>query len=201
MNSDGWDKRYSEHDAPYGLAPNDYLRSVADRLPQRGRVLCLAEGDGRNALFLASRGHVVTALDFSPVALRKIEERARAAGVEITTVTADLTDYAIEPNTWDAIVSIWCHVPGDVRARLHREVVAALRPNGALVIEAYRPEQLAHRTGGPPTTDRTYAPEALRTELAGLEIVEMNAIEREIHEGVFHNGHSAVLQLFAVKPA
>lgn len=193
-----WDERYGQPGYAYGTEPNDFLVSVAGHIP-KGPVLCIAEGEGRNAVFLARQGHSVTAVDASSVGLGKAEALARQHGVELETVVADLASYAIEPGAWAGIVSIWCHLPQPLRARVHRAAVAGLRPGGAFVLEAYTPAQLAFGTGGPKTTDLLFRLDELRQELAGLELVHAAEVEREIHEGTFHEGRSAVVQVLGIK--
>lgn len=165
-----------------------------------GDVLCLAEGEGRNAVFLARRGHRVLAVDASAVGLAKAAQLAEEHGVRIETLTADLADLVIEPGRWDAIVSIFCHVPPPIRRTLHRQAVAGLRPGGLFVLEAYTPAQLEFRTGGPPTVELLMTLADLREELAGLEFLQALEIERDVVEGRLHTGRGAVVQIVARKP-
>lgn len=195
-----WDERYSEPGYAYGTEPNDFLAEVAAALPP-GPVLCLGEGEGRNAVHLAARGHAVTAVDASRVGLGKARALARERGVEIETVVADLADYAIRPAAWSGIVSIWVHLPPELRARVHRACVEGLVPGGAMVIEAYTPRQLAHGTGGPRDAILLLTLEALRRELEGLDFEITRELDREVHEGAFHRGLSSVVQVLARKPA
>lgn len=194
-----WDERYSGEDYAYGTEPNDFLVAAASGLPA-GRILCLGEGEGRNAVWLAGRGHDVTAVDASAVGLEKARRLAVSRGVTITTVHADLAAYPDEPGAWDGIVSIFCHLPPPLRADLHRRCVAGLITGGLLLLEAYAPGQVGRGTGGPPSAELMMDARTLRDELAGLEILELHEGEREIHEGEFHNGLGAVVQLVARKP-
>jgi len=194
-----WDERYTDPDYVYGTEPNEYLASVIDRIP-RGKVLCLCEGEGRNATWLAQQGCDVTAVDASKVGLRKARDLAAARGVEIDTVVSDLAHFDIEPDAWDAIVSIFCHVPPELRARLHRQCVGGLRPGGVLVLEAYTPRQIEYGTGGPPTAELTMHLQALEAELAGLEFLYARELDRDVVEGKFHTGLGAVVQILARKP-
>ncbi|WP_018175775.1 MULTISPECIES: cyclopropane-fatty-acyl-phospholipid synthase family protein [unclassified Thioalkalivibrio] len=194
-----WDERYAEDDYVYGTEPNDFLRAAVANVP-RGRALCLAEGEGRNAVFLAQQGFDVLAVDSSAVGLQKAQRLAEDRGVQIETLVADLADYAIDPDSWDLIVSIFCHLPPDVRRRLHAEVVAGLRPGGVFILEAYTPAQLEWGTGGPPTAELMMTREALTEELDGLEFEEAVERERDVIEGRFHTGRGAVVQVLAHKP-
>ena len=194
-----WDQRYSAQEYVYGKEPNDFLVSVASEWPP-GRVLCLGEGEGRNAVWLAQRGFAVTAVDASTVGLAKARRLAGERGVAIETIGADLARFVIEPGHWDAVVSIFCHLPAAVRAALHRRVVAGLRSGGRFVLEAYTPRQLQLGTGGPPVLELMMDLQTLRAELAGLDLAHAVETEREIQEGQFHHGVGAVVQILARKP-
>lgn len=194
-----WDSRYSEPGFVYGTEPNEFLVSAARHIP-KGRVLCLAEGEGRNAVYLASLGYDVTGVDSSAVGMKKSVELAKSRNVTITTVVADLAEFIIEPNRWNGIVSIFCHLPPELRARIHHASVAGLRPGGAFVLEAYTPRQLVLKTGGPQSLELMMTLEVLREELRGLELVEAREIERVVNEGHFHRGPGAVVQVVGIKP-
>lgn len=194
-----WDERYQGEDFVYGTAPNDFLRSQVGQLPA-GRILCLAEGEGRNAVFLAEQGFTVTAVDQSSVGLAKAERLAAERGARIETVVADLADFDIQRESWDGIVSIFAHMPPPVRRHVHREVVRGLKPGGAFLLEAYRPEQLQYNTGGPPVVEMMMDLEGLRAELTGLHFEYAEETVRDIHEGALHHGQGAVVQLRARKP-
>ena len=193
-----WDERYSQPGYAYGTGPNDFLVSVADRIP-RGPVLCLAEGEGRNAVYLAQQGHQVTAVDQSPVGLAKAHELAKSRGVSVETVPSDLAQYTIRPGAWAGIVLVWVHVPPELRRAVHAAAVAGLRPGGALVLEAYTPAQVGRGTGGPPTKDLLMDLATLREELAGLDLEIGRELEREVQEGRFHQGRPAVVQVLGFK--
>jgi SAM-dependent methyltransferase len=191
-----WDARYAEEGWAFGTEPNDFLREQAHLLPP-GRVLCLAEGQGRNAVWLAQRGHDVTAMDQSAFGLEGARRLAAERGVSITTVRADLAEFEIEPGAWAGIVSIFAHVTGDLRARVHAKVEKGLAPGGVFLLEAYRPEQIGRGTGGPAEDERMVNLERLRRELPTLEFVVAREIDREVLEGHRHHGMSSVVQLVA----
>jgi len=193
-----WDERYGDDDYAYGKKPNDYLVGVIDQLP-RGKVLCLAEGEGRNAVYLAENGFDVLAVDSSAVGLKKAEKLASARGVTIKTLCIDLADFKIKPGSWDVIVSIFCHVPPDIRESLHQQVVEGLHAGGYLVLEAYTPEQLTYKTGGPPDEKMTMTLAALQEELSGLEFIHGKELVRQVVEGKYHTGKGAVVQVLASK--
>ncbi|MGM0553551.1 MAG: SAM-dependent methyltransferase [Pseudomonadota bacterium] len=194
-----WDERYDTDEFVYGEEPNEFLRNAIMGVPA-GRALCLAEGEGRNAVFLAEQGFDVLAVDSSAVGLQKARRLAEARGVWIETLVADLADYAIESGAWDLIVSIFCHLPAEVRRRLHHEVVAGLRPGGVFILEAYTPAQLELGTGGPPTAALMMGLDDLSSELDGLEFEHATERERDVVEGRLHSGRGAVVQILAHKP-
>lgn len=190
-----WNHRYGLPGWAYGTEPNDFLREAAPLL--EGPVLCLGEGEGRNAVFLAQRGLDVTAIDLSPKALEKAQQLAAERGARITTQEADLADYDLGDQKWGAITSIWCQLPPWLRERVHHDVARALKPGGRFVLEAYTPAQLAFDTGGPKSLELLYEPKDLRTDLAALEFERFSEQEREVQEGTWHRGRSAVVQVLA----
>lgn len=194
-----WDERYAEPEFVYGKEPNEFLAGVVDRIPP-GPVLCLAEGQGRNAVFLAQSGRTVTAVDRSSVGLVRAHELAKERGVTIKTVQADLAGYTIRPGAWSGIVSVFMHLPKPLRTRVYRGAAAGLAPGGVFILEAYSPRQLALGTGGP--KDASVLPELheLEESLAGLELEIARETEREVVEGKYHRGRSAVIQILARKP-
>ncbi|MDP2316390.1 MAG: class I SAM-dependent methyltransferase [Pseudomonadota bacterium] len=191
-----WDLRYGEPEPAYGYEPNEFLRAMAEKIPP-GPVLCLAEGQGRNAVWLASQGWEVTAIDASSVGMESARRLARARGVLIETIVADLSTWEGPHGHWAGIVAIFGHFPAPVRERVHRAIPSWLRPGGVLLLEAYRPEQLQHGIGGPPDLRLLYTLEQLAADFAELEIERLEAVDREVREGRYHTGSGAVVQLVA----
>jgi SAM-dependent methyltransferase len=192
-----WDQRYGDtEDYVFGTAPNDFLAECAPHLPA-GPVLCLAEGEGRNAVHLARLGHEVTAIDVSEVGLAKAQKLAASAGVKITTELADLADYDFGVQRWTAVVSIFCHLLPTLRREVHTQVERCLRPGGMFVLEAYAPEQVQHNTGGPVREpERLMDLASVKTEFTNLAWHIARSIERPVLEGPGHTGMAAVTQLF-----
>lgn len=193
-----WDQRYGGEDLVYGEEPNAFIASIVDRLPA-GRVLCIGEGEGRNAVYLASQGFAVTAIDLSEVGLDKARRLAARRGVAIETVRADLTEHAFGEG-WSAIINVWCHMPSASRRVVHAKVAAALAPGGLYAIVHYTPAQLAFATGGPKDPDMLLTAEALRAELPTLTWLHLEEAVRVVHEGPLHGGESAVLWGLAQAP-
>ncbi|HNA28686.1 MAG TPA: class I SAM-dependent methyltransferase [Thiobacillaceae bacterium] len=194
-----WNERYSAEEYVFGTEPNDFLVEAARNIPP-GRVLCLGEGEGRNAVHLAGLGHDVLAVDAAMVGLAKANKLARSRGVTLRTRFADLGRFPIEPGSWDLIVSIFCHMPSEVRAGLHQRVAAGLKPGGLFILEAYTPRQLEFGTGGPPVAELMMTLAALREELAGLQFLHAVELDRDVLEGSLHTGRGAVVQVVARKP-
>lgn len=193
-----WDERYQGDAYLYGKEPNDFLREMAERIPQ-GRVLCLADGEGRNGVYLAALGYEVISVDSSKVGLQKAERLAHECKVSITTVVSDLSDFEIEPNNYTGIVSIFCHLPPAQRAALYTRCVQGLSVGGVMLIESYTPQQQAYGTGGPPDSQRLVSLDTLKQELKGLLFEHACECERTISEGRGHQGKSAVVQVLATK--
>lgn len=195
-----WNQRYSEEGFAYGTEPNDFLKAQWIRLPKRGRILCLAEGEGRNAVFLAKQGFAVTAVDQSQVGLKKAANLAFEHGVEITTRVADLENYDLGSEVWDGIVSIAAHVPPLLRKELHAQVANSLKVDGVFLLEAYTKRHLdMDGVGGPPKKELFMSLDELEIELEGMEFIIGAEVERNISEGKYHQGNSAVVQVVACK--
>jgi SAM-dependent methyltransferase len=196
MDAAFWNDRFAVAHHIYGEAPNDFAAQCASQIPA-GPVLCLAEGEGRNAVYLAALGHRVTAVDQSEVGMAKARRLAAKRGITIETVVADLENFSITPDTWVGIVATFAHFPPPLRRRVHRAVVAGLKPAGVFILEAYTPAQLAFGTGGPKSPELLMTLAGLRDELEGLELLVGREIEREVIEGDGHIGRSAVVQILA----
>lgn len=195
-----WNERYVDAFAAYGTQPNDFVRAVAGAIPE-GPVLVIAAGEGRDAVFLAERGHAVTAMDQSEVGLANAATLAARRQVELVTVVADLAEFELGTARWAGIVSVWAHVPPDLRRKLHQASVRALKPGGAFVMEIYAPAHLDRPgTGGPPDAALLLTSDAARQELAGLDFVLCQQVQREVAEGRYHHGPSTTTQVLAFRP-
>jgi SAM-dependent methyltransferase len=194
-----WDERYGESAFVYGVEPNEFLVSAAPWLPAGAEILSLGEGEGRNALFLAKAGHQVTAVDQSDVGLAKAARLAREAGCSVDTQVADLADFDLGVERYDAIVSIFCHLPAALRQSIHARIKRALRPGGLYLTESYSPEQLQYDTGGPKDGEMLVSLDELAREFADFEQLQAYAGTREVNEGEFHRGLAAVTQFVGRK--
>jgi protein-L-isoaspartate(D-aspartate) O-methyltransferase len=203
-----WNERYKKGWA-YGKEPSSFLASAAAK-HLVGRppldILCLFEGQGRNAVHLASLGHRCTVVDASSVGLFKARLLAEQRGVEsklLTFVTADLVRWSpATSHSFDAIVSVFGSVDPPARARLHRVCMSALRPGGLVIVEAFAPQQAemrGSRAAGPPA-DLLVSPAMLEAEFAGLEVLVSEVVEERLRDGPFHRGPAALCHFVARKP-
>ena len=199
-----WNERYADTEYAYGKKPNGFLVAECHRIKagqvEPAQVLCLAEGEGRNAVFLASKGYSVTAVDQSRQGLEKTKQLGREMGVEITTIETDLNNFEINPTYWDAIISISAHLPPLIRKKVHQQVVSGIKPGGVLILEAYTEKHLEMPgIGGPPANqkDMFMSLSELKNELAGLDFIIAQETERNFDEGQYHQGLSSVVQVVA----
>ncbi|MEN9972770.1 MAG: hypothetical protein RIS20_1117 [Bacteroidota bacterium] len=197
MKAEFWNERYKEAVFAYGLVANDFLQEQS--FPAGSKILCLAEGEGRNGVFLAEQGHDVTCVDYSEEGIRKMSQLAEMKGVVIHPICADLNEFDFQVNTWDGIVIIFGHLPTALREKVHGQFYKALKPGGKLVLEAYHKSQMDYKTGGPMTETMLYSDEELRSDFHEFEHLKITQLEREVHEGEYHFGKAAVIQVIAVK--
>ena len=195
MDSQYWDQRYQPDEYAYGREPNDFLRAEAARIPP-GRVLCLAEGEGRNAVYLAGLGYEVTMVDFSIEGLRKAGRLAQERGVKLNLIHSDLAVY-VPAGKFNGVVSIFAHVPRDTRRRMHAQLAQILVPEGVFLLEAYNPRQPSFGTGGPHDPERLMSLDELRLEVSPLRLLLGREVEREVREGKYHTGRGATVQIIA----
>ena len=193
-----WDDRYSQSEYFYGKNPNTFLTVAAGLVPKSAVVLCLAEGEGRNAVYLASLGLNVAAVDFSAVAKEKALALATSKNVHIKYLLSDLNEF-IFPTNLDAVVSIWCHLPKNLRQTIHRQTEESLVSGGIFILEAYNPKQLEFKTGGPSTVDLLYTEEDIRNDFQHMEWILAQETLQNIKEGTGHSGMSSTLQMIGKK--
>jgi SAM-dependent methyltransferase len=195
-----WEGRFAAPDYVFGKAPNYFLASCKPLLPRSGKALSVADGEGRNGVWLAEQGLDVLSLDFSPSAQRKALALARERGVTIAVEQADVHAWIYPEAAYDVVVEIFTQfsIPEE-RARKWTGMRAALKPGGLLIVQGYTPKQLDYGTGGPKEYDQLYTRPMLEEAFAGLRDMRFIEEEREIHEGTSHGGMSAVIGLTARK--
>lgn len=196
-----WDERYAEPGYAYGTEPNAFLVSQRHLLEPGKRALAVADGEGRNGVWLAEQGLEVLSVDQSAVGLAKARALAAARGVSLRTEQADLTHWDWPQAAFDLVVAIFIHFSPAQRTRMHRAMFAALRPGGLLILEAFTPEQLEYRSGGPPVREMLYTAEMLRADFAQAAILSLEETITELQEGPYHRGTAAVVRLIARRPS
>lgn len=197
-----WDERYAAPEFVFGEQPNAFLRSCAPFLRPGMRALALADGEGRNGVWLAQQGLDVVSVDFSARGQQKARELAARRGVTMDVRLADLEHWDWPQNEFDLVAAIFIQFAApEFRSRIFASIKRTLRPGGLLLLEGYRPEQVGYGTGGPRDAQNMYTPGMLRDSFSDFEILSLNAYDAEIHEGAGHRGVSALIDLVAHKPA
>jgi cyclopropane fatty-acyl-phospholipid synthase-like methyltransferase len=197
-----WNARYDREDYLFGEEPNAFLQRHAHHLRPGGSVLCVADGEGRNSVWLAQQGMAVTAFDFAPNAVAKAKRLAARSGVHVDHHLSDAYAWPWTSATYGAVVAIFIQfVAPEKRETLFAGIRSAVAPGGLLLLEGYRPEQVDYGTGGPPRRDHMYTREWLEQVFGDWEIVVLDAYDTVIHEGAAHGGMSALIDLVARKPA
>lgn len=197
---DFWDIRYASPDYVFGTVPNAYLMAHHALFRPGQKVLAVADGEGRNGVWLASRGMAVTSVDFSEHALAKAQALAQMQGVAIETVLADVISWNWPEEEFDHVIAIFVQLAPEHRCRVHRQMLRALRPGGYLLMESFHPEQLDYDSGGPKDPDRLYTAVMLREDMAGADFIELAEVEVELDEGPAHQGLASVTRALIRRP-
>lgn len=196
-----WDQRFAAPEYIFGKAPNRFLVSQGQWLRPGMRVLDVAAGEGRNAVWMAGQGCEVLGIDISPLAVQKAERLAAEAGVRVAFEVADVRQWRWPPEAFDAVVSIFIQfaAPGE-RSAVFEGMKRTLRPGGVLIMQGYTPKQIEYKTGGPPQAEHMYTEALLRAAFGDLEILHLREHEDVLSEGVKHVGRSALIDLVARRP-
>jgi len=196
-----WDARFSSDEYIFGTEPNVWLAQHADLLKPGMRVLAVADGEGRNSVWLAKQGLHVDAFDISPVGIGKARKLAEQQGVDINFSIHSVEDYPWTTGNYDAVVAIFIQFADpETRAMLFKQMKSALKADGVLVLQGYTPKQLEYKTGGPPNLDHLYTEALLQEAFSDLNITELLAYEEVLTEGTQHHGRSALVGMVARKP-
>ena len=187
-----WNNRYAVDEYIYGTDPNSFLKENAKLLV--GPVLSLAEGEGRNAVFLAQMGLEVHGVDGSEIGLAKAQSLAKLRGVQIQTEVADLGVFKPEAEKYGSVISIFAHLPSAIRARLYPLVARSVKPGGIIILESYSESQYERTTGGPKDLDMLMTTAKVKNEFPAFEPLILREIEREVSEGTYHTGLASVVQ-------
>jgi SAM-dependent methyltransferase len=196
-----WNRRFSESGYLFGTEPNVWLHEHAHVWHAGERVLSVADGEGRNSVWLAQQGLTVDAFDISEVGVRKARDFARITGVKVNFAVADIATLPWPEGLYDGVVAIFIQFADpEMRQRIFRGMVKALKPGGRIVLQGYTPKQLEYRTGGPPFASHMYTPQLLREAFSDLEILDLREYDTDLAEGAGHKGRSAVIGMVARKP-
>ena len=197
-----WDQRYEQPGYLFGEAPNVFLQDQAGLLKPDWQALSLADGEGRNGIWLAEQGLKVHALDFSPVALEKARSWARQRGVHLRFDHADLLSWTWPEASYDLVVAIFIQFAGPVGRKLIFDGIRrTLKPGGLLILQGYTPRQLDYKTGGPPAGENMYTQALLKEAFGDWNTLHLREHDDYIAEGTGHHGQSALIDLVARKPA
>jgi SAM-dependent methyltransferase len=197
-----WNRRFSEPGYLFGTEPNTWLHEHAALWEAGQRILCVADGEGRNSVWLAQQGLIVDSFDISEVGVRKARDFARVTGVKVNFAVADVAELQWPRALYDGVVAIFIQFADpDLRSRIFDGMRRSLKPGGMLLLHGYTPRQLEYRTGGPPFASHMYTPDLLHAAFAGMEILELREYEADLAEGTGHKGHSALIGLVARQPA
>ncbi len=195
-----WNERFATEGYVYGTEPNGFLVSCADVLAPGMTALAVADGEGRNGVWLARQGLDVLSVDGAENGIIKARRLAERHGVALRTEVADLRQWAWPVAAFDIVAALYIHFfPAD-RPAMHAAMAAALKPDGRLVMEAFHPDQLAYGTGGPPVEEMLYSADMLRGDFADLEIEALDEVEIDLFEGRLHCGPAKVTRLRACRP-
>jgi len=197
-----WDMKFSREGYLYGLKPNAFLVSQKGLVPERGSILLLGEGEGRNAAYFAKEGFDVTALDASPVGLTKAGALAKEMGVEVSLVLQDLGHWSANTH-YDAVMTSYLHLKEPLRSKAFKEALKALNPSGYFIAEFFSLSQLGRSSGGPQNEALLYTVEDMQTIFSdeAVEIVMLEEVEDMLDEGVGHQGMAKIIRVVVKKDA
>lgn len=196
-----WNRRFSAPEYIFGTAPNAFLASHRDLLRPGQRALCVADGEGRNSVWLAGQGLEVAAFDISPVGVEKARRLALERGVQVDFRVASVYDWRWPEAEFDVVAAIFVQFADPaMRSFMFERMARALKPGGLLLVEGYTPKQLEYRTGGPSRVENLYTEAMLREAFGSLDILELKQYEAVMTEGTQHAGPSALIDLVARKP-
>jgi SAM-dependent methyltransferase len=197
-----WDERFSQAEYVFGKEANAYLKEQAALyLPPAAKIVCVADGEGRNSIWLAKQGMKVEAFDISALAVEKAKRLAQEEEVVVSLNVASTASWTWRADYYDAVVAIFIQfATPKMRIDLFDQMRTSLKPGGVLIMQGYTPNQLHYKTGGPPSIDHLYTTELIEDLLRGMQICDWQEYEKEIHEGQGHAGMSALMGVVARKP-
>ncbi len=198
-----WNERFNNEEFIFGKEPNEYLvQQTLQYLKSGNSVLCIADGEGRNGVWLAKQGMRVTGFDVSDIALAKANQFATDNKVNIQYSLCDTDGFDWQSNTYDAVIGVFIQFADpEMRARIFKQVHQTLKPGGLFILQGYTPKQLQYKTGGPSLIEHLYTEEMIRDLSHGFDILDLQCYEKELSEGARHTGMSALLGMVAKKIA
>jgi 2-polyprenyl-3-methyl-5-hydroxy-6-metoxy-1,4-benzoquinol methylase len=195
-----WNTRFQADNYVYGIEPNIFLAEMQKKLQLSGEALAIAEGEGRNAVFLAQQGMNVTAWDYAEAGLEKTKKLGQERGVAVSTELVDLNVATWRKDLWDEIICIFGHFPEELRKKTLLGVKEAIKPGGYYITEVYSHKQIPYNSGGPRVLDFLYKPDEFLQTFADWRIIHFFMGEAVRHEGELHNGLAHVIQFVGQKP-
>ncbi len=196
-----WNERFDKEEFIFGKEPNEYLvQKASEYLKPNDKVLCIADGEGRNGVWLAKQGMQVVGFDASDIALAKANQFAKDNQVAVEYLFSDTDSFVWPANTYDAVIGIFIQFADPaMRERIFQQTYQSLKPGGIFILQGYTPKQLEYKTGGPSLIEHLYTEELIRDLTKDFKILELRSYEQELCEGPRHTGMSALLGMVAQK--
>lgn len=195
---DFWNNRYTEENSAYGFEPNAFLKENYLKIP-KGKILFPAEGEGRNAVFVANQGTIVSAFDISIEGKNKALLLAKKHQTSIDYQVGFLEELNYSENEFDGIVLIYSHIPAGIRKDFHLKLLSLLKPEGFVLFEAFSKEQLQFTSGGPKDIDMLFSEKEIKNEFPDLNFSLLETVEIELSEGQYHQGKASVVRFIGTK--
>ena len=193
-----WNERYAEKEFAYGKEPNQFLKENLHKLP-KGKILFVAEGEGRNAVFAAQNGYEVVAFDYSESAKSKALTLAKEQNVQLNYLVSDVMDLSFEPESFDAMVFIFTHFPAVIRKQAHQKLVSFLKPDGKVLFEVFEKNQQQFTSGGPKESAMLFSEEEVKEEFPSIGFDFLKTVTIDLAEGQYHQGKGVVIRFIGTK--
>lgn len=192
-NPEFWNDRFSTNEYVYGTKPNDFFKEQIDRL-NPGIIFLPGEGEGRNAVYAATRGWKVEAIDQSSIGKNKADKLAESSGVKINYIISSVSDYIPQKNYYDAVAIIYFHISPEQRKEFFPHIINALKPGGILIMEVFDKDQLGKTSGGPQNYDMLYSMEEVKKDFTGLKTILLKKEDIVLNESEKHQGIASVVR-------
>ena len=201
-----WDSRYSSEDYAYGITPNDFFKDAIDKYELTGEILLPAEGEGRNAVYASKKGLNVSAFDISGEGKKKALKLAEQENVEINYEVGDFFELNVINKQYDCAALIYAHFPPSLLSTYHKKISDLIKPGGTIILEGFSTRHLELRkrnpnVGGPNKAEMLFSEDTIKSDFSGFEIIELDEVNVELNEGLFHNGIGKVMRFVGRKIA